>query len=47
MILENIDRVSVILNPLLKFHRPIEKMNQNKSKSYGLFFVYAKDENYE
>jgi hypothetical protein len=47
MILENVDRVSVIRNPLLKFHRPIEKINQNNSKSYGLFFVYAKDEKYE
>lgn len=47
MMSENIDKISVIRNPLLKLHHPQSKLIQNESETGGLFFVYAKDEKYE
>lgn len=47
MILENIGIISAIRNPLFKLHHPKSKLVQNESEISGLFFVYAKDGNYE
>jgi hypothetical protein len=44
MMLESIDRISVIRNPLVNLNHPKSKLIQNESENHGLFFVYAKED---